>query len=883
MSLWRHITGGLRGLTRPTAADRDVADEIQHYLEETTTRLQQEGLSPEDARRAARLEVGNTIGLREEVRAHGWEHAVETFAADLRYGLRSLRGSPGFLLVSVLTLGLGIGATTSIFSAVNPILFEPLPYRDAARATMIWDGFLGDAGLDVTFATYRELAARSRSFETLAVMKAWQPTLNGVDVPERLDGQRISVDYFRTLAVPPALGRNFTASDDQHRGPRVAIISDGLWRRRFAGDPSIVGRQISLDDEAYTVIGVMPATFENVLAPSAEIWGPLQYDVSLPSQGREWGHHLRMTGRRRAGATIDDARRELDAIARTPIAEFPRMPWASLEQGFIARSLQDEVTRAVKPALIAMFGAVIVVLAIACVNVANLLLARGAQRRGELAMRAALGAGRARLLRQLLTESLLLAVLGGALGLIVANAGVQTLLAFAPPGLPRASAIHVDGAVVAFGAAITLLVGLLVGIFPALQAYRGDLVVGIRQGSRTAAGGHQLTRRVLVVAEVALALMLLVGAGLLLRSLQRLFAVPPGFDPANVLTMQVQTSGVRFEDPNAIHRFFTDALDAVRAVPGVRAAAFTTQLPLSGDQDQYGVHFEASPTQRPDEDRSAFRYGVSPGYLEAMGIPLRRGRTLNERDTANAPFTAVINESFASKRFPGREAIGQRLHIGPDSGPWFTVVGIVADVKHTSLAMGTADQVYVTSAQWHFADNARWLVVRARGDAAELTPAIREAIWSVDKDRPIVRVATMDSLVARSTAERRFTLMLFEAFGAVALLLAAIGIYGVLSGGVTERTREIGVRAALGASRANILALVVRQGLRLTLLGLVIGLAGATWTSMAIVTLLFGVSPLDPVTYAGVAGLLISVSALACSVPAWRAVRVDPVVTLRAE
>jgi putative ABC transport system permease protein len=883
MSLWRHLKHGFHGLTRRATADRDVADEVAHYLEETTARLTQEGLSPEDARRAARLEVGNTVALREEVRASGWENAIDTIIADLRYGARWLRKSPGFVAVSALTLGLGIGASTAIFSAVNPVLFEPLPYPNAGRITMIWDTGGDGSGVDVTFGTYRELVARSRSFQSVAVMKGWQPTLVGVSVPERLDGQRVSAAYFRSLGMSPALGRDFTEPDDRHRGPRVVILSDGLWRRRFGADASIVGREIALDDDGYRVIGVMPGTFENVLAPSAEIWAPLQYDPSLPSQGREWGHHLRLIGRRDPATTAEAARRELESIAQTPIAEFPRMPWASLDRGFIVRPLQEEITRGVKPALLSVFGAVIVLLAIACVNVTNLLLARGAQRSGELAMRAALGAGRARLLRQLLTESLLLAALGGALGLIMADVGVQAVLALSPPGLPRASAIHVDGAALAFGAGVTLLVGLVVGIIPALQAWRRDLSTGIRRRSRATASGHQVTRRVLVVVEVALALVLLVSAGLLLRSLQHLFAVPSGFDPANVLTMHVQTSGHRFEDASVTHRFFTDALEAVRAVPGVRAAAFTNQLPLTDDYDVYGVRFESSTPGRADELGGAFRYAVSPGYFEALGLSLRRGRFLNDRDVAGAPLAAVINESLASRRFPGRDAIGERLQIGADSGPWYTVVGIVGDVKQTSLALKQPDAVYMTPTQWQFADNARWLVVRARGDAAGLTPALREAIWSVDKDRPIMRVATMEDRVAASAAERRFALALFEAFGVLALLLAAIGLFGVLSGGVTERTREIGVRAAMGATRGDILALVVRQGLMLTMLGIVVGLAAAVGASMAIATLLFEISPLDPVTYVGVGTLLLGVSALACSVPAWRAVQVDPSVTLRAD
>lgn len=886
MSLWRQLTRGLRVLTNRTAADGEVADEVQHYLDQATDAWVARGLSPEAARRAAGIELGNTTVVREQVRAYGWENVVGTVLADLRFAARRLRGSPGFTAVSVLTLAVGIGASTAIFSAVNPILFDPLPYPQAGRIAMISDVDVSRAPLDVTFGTYREVAERSRAFETLAVMRPWQPTVTGAAQPERIDGQRVSADYFRVLGVHPAIGRDFAAPDDRLNGPRVVIISDAVWRRRFSGDDRIVGREIRLNDNSYAVIGVMPPAFENVLSPSAEVWTPLQYDAALSDfQSREWGHHLRMAGRLQPGAGIDHAARELDVIARSPVPAFSRPPWSSLTQGLIVHTLQDALTRGVRSALLAILGAVMLVLVIACVNVANLLLARGAGRRGEFAMRAALGAGRSRLVCQMLTESLLLAALGGALGMLVAQGGIQALVALSPAGLPRVGAIGFDGRVFAFSLVITTLIGLMVGLIPALQASRHNLHGGVQESSRRTAGGHQLARRALVVVEVALALVLLVGSGLLLRSLQQLFAIAPGFQPANVLTMQVQSSGHRFDEDKVRHQFFEQALDAVRQVPGVAEAGFTSQLPLSGDWAVYGVRFESSPTQAPesDEDRGAFRYAVSPGYVEVLGIPILSGRPLSARDSAGAPPVALINESFAKRRFPGHDAIGQRLHIGEDSGPPFTVVGVVGDVKQMSLALDQTDAVYFPGVQARSLDTALSLVVRTRGDAASLTPAIKQAIWSVDKDQPIVRIATMSGLLAASAAERRFALLLFEAFALAAVVLAGAGIYGVLSGSVAERTREIGVRAALGASRANILSLILRQGLALTGLGILIGLAGAVVSSRAITTLLFGVSRVDATTYGGVTAVLLGVSAVACWIPAWRASRVDPAITLRAE
>jgi putative ABC transport system permease protein len=885
MSFLRQLARGLRVLTNRKAADQDVSDEVQHYLDEAAAALEAEGFSPGDARRAARLQLGNTTVVREQIRSSGWENAVAATLSDLRYAVRQLGMNPGFAAVTVLTLALGIGACTAIFSAVSPILFEPLPYPNPSRIVMIWDFGRNDSRGEVTFGTYRELLQRTRSFDALAVLRPWQPTMTSATQPERLEGQRVSAGYFRALGVWPVVGRDFEPSEDVVNGPNVIILSDRLWKRRFAGNPAIVGRTVTLNDNLFTVVGVMPSSFENVLTPTAELWAPLQYDTVLRPQAREWGHHLRMLGRLRAGVSTDQGKRELDAIAHSPLPEFPRVPWASLEQGLIVDSLREGVTFAVKPALLAVLGAVLLLLAIACINVTNLLLARGAQRRGEFAMRAALGAGRSRLIRQMLTESLLLATISGVFGIVIAEWGVRALVALSPPGLPRLDAIRVDAVVFAFALCITTFVGLTVGLVPALHASHGDPHLGLQQGSRGAVGGHHLTRRMLVVAEVALALVLLVSSGLLLRSLERLFAVYVGFRPSQLLTMQVQQSGRRLDEDADKRRFFERALEAARQVPGVTAAAFTSQLPLSGDLDGYGAVFDND--INPNDDHSVFRYAVSPGYFETIGIPLRRGRLLDAHDVAGRPMAVLISESLAKRKFPGHDPIGQRIRIGPGidrtSDPWPIIVGVVGNVRQVSLALAESDAVYTTPAQWYWADNPMSLVLRVQGDAVALAPSIKQAIWSVDKDQPIVRVATMDDLVARSAAERRFALIVFEAFAIVALVLAATGIYGVLSGSVNERTREIGVRVALGASPSGILALIVRQGMTLTGIGIVIGLSGAVIASRALVTLLFGVSRLDPVTYFGVVGLMAVVSVIACWVPAWRAAQVDPAVTLRAE
>jgi len=885
MTLWSRLRSWFNATLRRSRMENEMDAELRFHIDAYADDLTRGGVAREEAMRRARIEFGGIESIKEQGREARGVNLVESLVQDLRYGASNMLRTPGFTAITVLTLALGIGATTAIFSVVNPILFESLPYPHAERIMMISEFGPDSERSRVAFHTYRELAERSRSFETIAVTKIWQPTLVTAREPERFDGQFVSAGYFRALGVAPFLGRDFEPSDDRFHGPHVVILSDALWRRRFGGDAAIVGRQITLDDNSYSVVGVMPSAFENVLVPSAELWTALQYDPGNISdtQTREWGNHLRMAGRLRLGASLDQARRELKAIAGDPVPEFPRPPWASHEEGFIVNSLQDDVTRGVKPALLAVLGAVLLVLVIASVNVTNLLLARSVRRRGEFALRTALGAGRSRLIRQLLTESLLLAAAGGVAGMVVAQLGVRALVALSPAELPRIGAITVDGPVFAFGLGVTTLIGLAVGLIPALRASRNEPQTALQESSQRTVGGNRRTRSALVVVEVALALVLLVSSGLLLRSLQHLFAVAPGFDASHLLTMQVQTYGRRYDDDATCNRFFSQALEMVRNVPGVSAAAFTSQLPLSGDADVYGVEFENASNTKDVEP--AFRYGVAPGYFETMGIPLRRGRLFNAQDALGLPVRPVlINESLAKRRYPGQDPIGQRIRLGgAPNRPWDIIVGVVGDVKQTSLAVNQSDAVYVTTAQWLWADGTQWLVVRTRGDAAALAPAIRQAIWSVDKDQPVVRVATMQGLLAASAAQRRFALILFETFALVALMLAGAGIYGVLSGSVAERTREIGVRLALGATSESILALVIRQGMTLTGMGVAIGLAGAAAASQAIAAMLFGVSPLDPVTYLGVIVLLVAVSVIACGVPALRAMRVDPIVALRYE
>jgi putative ABC transport system permease protein len=799
---------------------------------------------------------------------------------DLRFALRLLARQPGFTAVAALTLALGIGATTAIFSAVYPILVAPLPYPQADRIVMVQERAPDGRGSNVGFATFRDLVDASHSIEAAAAYGDWQTVITGRTEPERLEGQRVSATFFQTLGATPALGRDFLAPEDVRGTPRVAILSHALWRSRFGGDSTIVGRQVVLDGNSFTIVGVMRAGFESVLEPRAQLWTTLRYDLSLPYACRTC-RHLRMVARLKPGVRLEEARRELNAISRRIVADHPT-EYAST--GFLVPTLREQVTGGVRPALLAILAAVALVLLIACANVTNLLLARSGQRQGEFAVRAALGAARSRMVRQLLTESVLLAGLGGALGVVVAVIGVRMLVALSPPDLPRLQAIGVNGPVLLFAVLISTLVGLTFGLAPAVQAARGDVHRTLQQSTRRATRGRRVSRMALVVSETALALLLLVGSGLLLRSMSRLFAVDPGFSPAGVLTLQVQTGGPRFATDSATWAFFDRVLVAVREVPGVAAAGFTSQLPLSGDYDAYGIHIQSKPRFNPEDDPAAFRYAVSPGYLETLHIPVLRGRSFVATDRANQPPVALISETLARRAWPGEDPIGARIRTGdPANGPWRTVIGIAGDVKQVSLSAEQPNAVYVPEAQWQFADFAMSLVVRTRGEPAALVPALRRAIWAVDKDQPIVRVAMMDRLVAATAATRRFTLVLFEVFAAVALALAAAGIYGVLSGMVVERRQEVGVRAALGASRADILVMIVREGLGLAVAGVALGLAAAVALTRFIQGLLYGVPPIDPLTYSGVAALLVIVAIAACWVPAWRAARLDPVEVLRAE
>lgn len=808
------------------------------------------------------------------------EGRVPQFLMDVRYAWRGMTRRKGMTAVAVGTLALGIGASAAIFSVVHPILLRTVPYPAGDRITMLWERDAAGERSNVGFLTFDDIAREARSFDAVAAMRYMNVTMTTSGEPRPLAGQRVSPDFFRVLGVAPVLGRAFEAADDVRGTPNVLILSDATWRDAFGADPAILERQVVLDGVSYSVVGVLPAEFENVLVPTAQIYAPLRYDASLPWACRTC-RHLRVIARLRPGVTGETSTAELDLLAQNLRRDHPS-EYAT--GGMFSESLSRYVTRDVRPALLALLGGVLIVLLVASLNVSNILLARGASRRGEFAVRMALGAGRGRLMRQLLTESALLAVIGGSLGVLLAIAGVRALVAIAPTELPRLSAIGVNGSVLLFALLLTALVGVLFGLVPARRAAGPQLQESLRSGARQLVGSDRVTRSVVVIAEVALALVLLVGSGLLLRSMDRLLAVDPGFDAEGVLTMQVQAGAGALRTDTLVQRFYASALEAVRQLPGVEGASFTSQLPLSGDYDGYGVHLQSRPSANPSDDPSAFRYAVSPGYLETMGIPLVRGRTFTPRDDERAVPVAIVSATFASRHLQGLDPIGQRVRVGAhDEGPWREIVGIVGDVHQESLEAEAPGAIYLPESQWEFVDSQRSLVVRGDGEVSALAPSLRAAIWAVDKDQPIVRVVTAERLVAATAAGRRFALVLFEGFAIVALLLAAAGIYGVLLGSVTERTRELGVRAAFGASASDLVWMVIRQGMTLTLAGVAAGLALALGLTRTITGLLFGISAIDPFTYAAVTVCLLLVALLACFVPAFRAARVDPMETLRAE
>jgi putative ABC transport system permease protein len=800
---------------------------------------------------------------------------------DVRYALRGFRRAPGFAAVAVATLAVGIGANTAIFSVVDGVLLRPLRFPHPERLTSVAELDPEGHHDNVGWATYADWRRQARSFDEIAVASYWSPTLVGGAEAEPLEGLRVSEGFFRMVGVAPVLGRAFLPEEDRPGKNRVAVIGHGLFVRRFGGDPSIVGKSISLGGTPYTLVGVLPAGFESVFAISrrgeTEIWAPLGYDATLAYACRTC-HHLRAFGRLKPGVTAAQASAELSGIEGALARAYPT-EYSSTRVG--VEPLAQTIFGPVRTPLLVMLGAVALVLLLACANVASLLVARMAERRREIALRVSLGAGRGRIARQLLTESLLLAAAGGGLGLLFSGGLTRLLLSGAPIDLPRMSGVAVDVRVLAVCAAISLATGIAFGLAPALGAGRIEPAAAIADVSGGTAGIRR--RRFLgglIVVDVALAIVLLCGAGLLIRSLARLFDVDPGFRPENLVSMNVHLSGPKFKEDPAVLAFYRLALDRVRTLPGVRSAAVVSQLPLGKDFDAYGVHAEDRPNANPENDPSADRFSVSPDYLATMGIPLRRGRRLTAGDRADAPRVVVVNEVLARRFWGAEDPIGRRVKIGGMDGPWRTIVGVVGDVRHRGLDAPLSPQIYLPEEQFS-ADNDMTLVIRAERTPAAVGAAASRVVRDLDRDQVVDGVATMEQTRAASAGERRFAAILLDAFAGTALLLAAIGIYGVASNSVLQRSRELGIRMALGATRASILGLVAGGTARRIAAGIALGTAGALAATRLLSAQLYGIGPRDPATFAAVA-LLTGGLALASSlVPARRAVRLDPAAVLR--
>lgn len=874
MRFFRTLIQGVRDWRRSDEVDRELADELDHFYTEAIDDLVARGLPLAEARRRVRQTYGDELTAREDVRASLWETGLRDLSADLHLAVRRLRRSPGFTAVVVVVLGLGIGAATLIVSVVRPVLFDGLGYPDADRLIAIEDRSDTGEPFPVTFGTHAELLSRATLLDGLAVYASWNPTLTGGTEPELLQGQRVSGDFLEVLGVAPQIGRGLDPGGDRVDGPLEVVLSHAFWTSRFGADPEVLGRGLELDGVGHTVVGVMPQGFRSVVGTEAHLWGLLQYPSVASFDGPQWGHHLGMVGRIRSGVDMTAVRSGLAAIASTPTADFPRPEWAALDHGVVVTPLRSFVTADGRTTGLILLGAAGLLLVIACVNLSILLLSRGLRRDNEMALRTALGAGRGRLVRQLTTESLLLAGLGGLLGILVAFVGIEATTAVLPASLGGLGSTGVDLRTVSFAILVTLAVGTLGGVVPALTISRRPSIAG---GARGTAPMRRVAR-VLIVGEVALAVVLLIGAGLLTRTMQRLLSEPYGFDPGGTLVMQVRATSVPAGDAS-VHQFWERALGAIRDVPGVRSAAVTTQLPLSGDRDMYGVVVDGTGRTN-GADGSVLRYSVSAGYHRLMGIPIREGRSLAETDRGDAPPVTVISASLARSLFGEGPAVGRRIRIGANNTA-FTIVGVAADVRQESLASDVTDAVYTTPDQWHWADRIRWVAVDL-ADAEVLDP-VKRAVWSVNPNQSIVRVESLDSVVRRSESRRRFVLTVLGVFAGFALVLSGLGLYGVLSSQVGARRREMGIRAALGATRPEIVTLVVRHGVALATLGVVIGLGAAMLLSRGLTSLLFGVSAIDPVTYVAVTVSFMSVAALACWIPARRAATVDPLSSLAAE
>ncbi|HZE70084.1 MAG TPA: ABC transporter permease [Pyrinomonadaceae bacterium] len=803
---------------------------------------------------------------------------------DIRHGIRSLLKRPGFTVVALVALALGIGANTTIFSAINALLLHPFAFRDIDQLVLISESRPQVQGEHnaVAFANYLDVKSQAASFASVAASTNWWANITDGDQPERLEGVNVSAQYFSTLGVNPAAGRTFSPEEEQPGRDPVVIISDGLWHRRFGGDLHVVGRNTTINGRSFTIIGVMPRGFAFPNS-DVEVWAPL---ITFPENVTNRGStYLTLIGRLKPKVSVAEAERELELLGRRLAEQYPE---TNANRTFLVESLLGSYVRFSRPSLLIMFGAVLFVLLIACANVANLQMMRATRRQKEMAVRLALGANRWRLARQLLTESVLLAIAGGAVGLLLSAWAVKALASGMPANLVKYISgwknLGIDWQVFSFTLCVSVLTGIGSGLAPALLLTKANLNEELKEGASTSSeGGRSRLRNLLVIAEVALSLVLLVGSGLMIRSFMRVLAVKPGFDAGSVLTFELSLPYRKYASIEQRAGFFAKLLPRLETIPGVSRTGATNLVPLENGDESVYFSIEGQPLFAPGQAPLADYRVITPGYLSAMGIPLLKGRTFNERDIAGARPVAIISEKLAAHYFPNEDPLGRRVRVG--DGPC-EIVGIVGDVRNKSFSSEVRDErlrpaIYLPHAQHPYGQMA--VVVRSTTDPTSLASAARKEVEAIEKDQPLFNVRTMSQVRSESMVPQRLSAFMFASFALIALLLAAIGIYAVIAYSVVQRTREIGIRMALGAQSRDVLKLVVRGGMKLAVIGVAIGLAGALVLGRLMRSLLYGVTPTDAATFAGVSAGLIVISLLACYIPARRAAKVDPLVALRYE